>query len=373
MRHFSSGTRPECRLNRAHLVCPALAHGSGRETCYVGNLQTHDSAVVGVSQAMLFRCTVATQSHRRFSQVLKSRLILAFLCLCPILAAAQKTDLPGSADHPMISRYPGLVITAYSVKDFDAFTFPLGKLNPSSSKFAKSQVVEGKVTRIYYEYPEDRTSLEISRNYETALRKSGFSVLFTCDGEDTCGFGDIRLTNDKPERWWSLPRQLSAKLSRPTGDVYVSIHFYGNLHGIQLDVVEPKPMEGGLVAVDAAALDNDIEQNGHTAVYGIFFASGKAEVQQESEPALQQIAKLLQENAQLQLYVVGHTDAVGSMSSNMDLSQRRAEAVVKTLTAKYGISPARLKAWGDGPTSPVATNKTDDGRSKNRRVELVEQ
>jgi outer membrane protein OmpA-like peptidoglycan-associated protein len=295
------------------------------------------------------------------------------LCLGPLLASAQKTDIPGSKDHPLISRYPGLVITMYSVKDFDDFLFPLGKLDPSSSKFAKSQHVDGKVTRIYYEYPEDRSTLEIFRNYETALKNSGFVTLFTCGSEDTCGYGDVRLTSDRSERWWSQPRQLSAKLSRATGDIYVSFHVYGSSHGIQLDVIEPKPMEGGLVTVDAAALGNDIARDGHTAVYGIFFDSGKADVKPESDPALGEIAKLLKENAKLQLYVVGHTDAMGALNSNMDLSQRRAEATVKVLTGKYGISPARLRAWGDGPTSPVATNKTEDGRAKNRRVELVEQ
>jgi len=305
--------------------------------------------------------------------MLKSRVPFVLLCLGPLLASPQKTDIPGSRDHPLISRYPGLVITMYSVKDFDDFLFPMGKLDPSSSKFAKSQYVEGKVTRIYYEYPENRSTLEIFRNYETALKNSGFVTLFTCDSEDTCGYGDVRLTNDRSERWWSQPRQLSAKLNRATGDVYVSFHVYGSSHGIQLDVIEPKPMKGGLVTVDAAALGNDIAQNGHTAVYGIFFDSGKADMKPESDPALREIAKLLQENVKLQLYVVGHTDAIGTLNSNMDLSQRRAEATVKVLTGKYGIAPGRLRSWGDGPTSPIATNRTEDGRAKNRRVELVEQ
>jgi OOP family OmpA-OmpF porin len=88
---------------------------------------------------------------------------------------------------------------------------------------------------------------------------------------------------------------------------------------------------------------------------------------------LHEIAKLLQENATLQLYVDGHTGAVGTLNSNMDLSQRRAVATVNVLTGKYGVSPARLRSWGDGPTSPVATNKTEEDRAKNRRVELVEQ
>jgi outer membrane protein OmpA-like peptidoglycan-associated protein len=295
-----------------------------------------------------------------------------FLFLTPFVLFAQRADIAGSKDHPLISRYPGMVITNYSVNDFNEYIFPLGKLKPTIGPFAKSQRVEGKVTRIYYEYPAGRSTLEIYRNYEAALKKSGFAVLFTCDSEETCGYGDIHLVQERSERWVGQQRHLSAKLSRSSGDVYVSLHI-NNLNGVQLDVIEPKPMEGGLVTVDAAALGNEISTNGHIAVYGVLFDSGKADVKPESDATLAEIAKLLQQNADLKLYVVGHTDAVGNMKSNLDLSQRRAEATVKVLTGKYGIAASRLQGWGDGPTSPVATNKTEEGRAKNRRVELVEQ
>ena len=294
------------------------------------------------------------------------------LLLPPAALLAQRPDIAGSKDHPLISRYPGMVITNYTSNDFNEFVFPLGKLNPTAGPFAKSLKVEGKVTRIYYEYPAGRSTLEVFRNYEAALKQSGFVVLFTCDSEATCGFGDIHLVQERSERWDGQQRHLSAKLSRSSGDVYVSIHI-NNQYGVQLDVIEPKPMEGGLVAVDAAALRNEISASGHIAVYGVYFDSGKADVKPESDAALAEIAKLLQQNANLKLYVVGHTDAVGNMKSNMDLSQRRAEATVKVLTGQYGIAASRLQAWGDGPTSPVATNKTEEGRAKNRRVELVEQ
>lgn len=295
-----------------------------------------------------------------------------FVVLTPFAALAQRADIAGSKDHPLISRYPGMVITNYTVSDFNEFVLPLGKLNPTTGPFAKSQKLEGRVTRIYYEYPAGRSTLEIYRNYEAALKKSGFVVLFTCDGEATCGYGDIHLVQERSERWVGQQRQLTAKLSRPSGDVYVSLHI-NNMNGVQLDVIEPKAMEGGLVTVDAAALRSEISANGHIAVYGVFFDSGKADVKPESDAALAEIAKLLQQNASLKLYVVGHTDATGVMKSNMDLSQRRADATVKVLTGKYGIAASRLQAWGDGPTAPVATNKTEEGRAKNRRVELVEQ
>ena len=132
-------------------------------------------------------------------------------------------------------------------------------------------------------------------------------------------------------------------------------------------------MEGGLVTVNAAALGGDITRSGHAAVYGIYFDNAKAVVKPESDAALKEIAKLLQQTPALKILVVGHTDNAGSLASNMDLSKRRADAVVAALTTKYGVASARLVAQGAGPLAPVSSNNTEDGRAKNRRVELVAQ
>ena len=132
-------------------------------------------------------------------------------------------------------------------------------------------------------------------------------------------------------------------------------------------------MEGGLVTVNAAALAGDINRTGHTAVYGIYFDTGKADLKPESDAAISEISKLLEQDSSLKLLVVGHTDNVGTLASNMDLSKRRAAAVVQALTARHGIAAARLIAQGAGPLAPVASNGNEEGRAKNRRVELVQQ
>ena len=141
----------------------------------------------------------------------------------------------------------------------------------------------------------------------------------------------------------------------------------------ELYVIEVKPMESDLITVNAASLANDINRTGHASVYGIYFDTGKADVKPESDATLKEVAKLLQGDPKLKLYVVGHTDNVGTLASNMDLSKRRGDAVVKVLATKYEIAAARLSAQGDGPTAPVASNDSEDGRAKNRRVELVKQ
>jgi len=309
--------------------------------------------------------------------------IIAFCFLAAFTVAAglaQRTaDIEDSKDHPLVSRYPGLIIAEYNFVEFDEFNLPLAKLKDNTPE--KTQHLEGKITRISYEGPAGRSILEIYRNYESALQKGGFQILFSCANNAGCGNGGPTLYAAKGQDDWDWSagqRYLAAKLSRAEGDVYVSLHIgqWSNLangSATLLYVVEVKPMQGDLVAVNAAVLAGDITKTGHSAVYGIYFDTGKAEVKPQSDAAIQEIAKLLQENAKLKLLVVGHTDNIGTLDSNMDLSRRRADGVVQALPAKYHIGAARLNAQGAGPLAPVSSNHNEDGRAKNRRVELVEQ
>jgi len=300
--------------------------------------------------------------------------------LAALSAGAQGGDVEGSKDYPMISRYPGSVIRDYLQREFDEFTLPLAKL--VDGNFTKSQHLEGKVTRIVYAVPQGRSVLEVFRNYQGALKKAGFETLYTC-GPQECsdGRGGARLygTGDYDLYWGPDHgiRYLSSKLARPEGDVYVSLFVddEGQLNGAQviLYAIEMKPMEADLVTVNAASLANDINRTGHASVYGIYFDTGKADIKPESDATLKEIAKLLQGSPNLRLYVVGHTDNQGALDMNMDLSRRRADAVLVALTTKYGVPPAKLRAFGNGPYAPVASNDSEDGRAKNRRVELVKQ
>jgi OmpA-OmpF porin, OOP family len=287
------------------------------------------------------------------------------------LLAAQ--DAEGSKDDPLISRYPGSTINEYRQKAFDEYQLPLSSV--AEGKYGKTQHLEGKVTAFYYTTPEGRSALEVYRNYESALKNGGFQTLFTC--AKTCG--DAPPPNSFPldDAFGNYgdARYLAAKLPRDAGDVYVALWVYDSSFDIKsfLAVVEVKPMESGLVTVNAASLASDITRTGHASVYGIYFDSGKADVKPESDATLKEIVKLLQQDPKLKLYVVGHTDNVGTLASNMDLSRRRGDAVVTALTTTYKVVAARLSAAGDGPTAPVASNDTEEGRAKNRRVELVKQ
>ncbi len=304
-----------------------------------------------------------------------------FLGLSAPFAAGQDQDAEGSKDHPLISRYPGSYIKDYLTKDFDEITLPLGKT--SDLKFAKSLHLEGKITRIVYTPPPGRSVLEVFRNYQAALKKAAFEMLFTCGPQDCAGPGNssARIYSDgEYDDYWGPDHGIhyvSAKLGRPEGDVYVSLlvddqggDFRPNT---ELYVIEVKPMESDLVTVNAASLASDINRTGHASVYGIYFDTGKADIKPESGATLNEIGKLLQGDASLKLYVVGHTDNQGALDLNMDLSRRRAEAVFAALTTKYAVPASRLRAFGNGPYAPVASNDSEDGRAKNRRVELVKQ
>ena len=164
-------------------------------------------------------------------------------------------------------------------------------------------------------------------------------------------------------------RYIAARLPRPEGDVYVAIHVQPL--DTRFVIVETRPMATGMVKISADALAKDINATGHVAVYDILFDTGSAVVKAESTAALGEIAKLLTAMPALNLHVVGHTDNVGALAQNLDLSRRRANAVVAALTTTHKIAPSRLRADGVGPLAPVANNDSDSGRAKNRRVELV--
>jgi OmpA-OmpF porin, OOP family len=139
-----------------------------------------------------------------------------------------------------------------------------------------------------------------------------------------------------------------------------------------VDILETKAREQKMVTMNAEEMAKEMADSGSVALYGIYFDFNKTGLKPESAPALEEIAKLMKANAALKLLVVGHTDHASTLQFNMDLSQRRATAVVEALATRYRIERARLTPIGVAYASPVASNKTDEGRAKNRRVELVE-
>jgi outer membrane protein OmpA-like peptidoglycan-associated protein len=325
----------------------------------------------------------------RFTRVLGGYIAVAILFAVSGTVAVQAADMKGARDHPMISRYEGSEIIGYKQDAFNEHALFTGKAtspggagkNPDSVK-----TIEGRVTMITYRNPAERTTLEVFRNYELALQEAGFSTLFSCKNEECGGrkfsHAVVRKANYiRIGESYGDQRYLAAKLSRDEGDIYVSLYVaMASVGGgpdfkraiTQLDVVEIAPMQENMVVVDADAMAKGIGEEGRIALYGILFDYDSAEIKPESKPTLDQIAVLMNDNPDLEIVVVGHTDNQGGLDYNMNLSERRARAVEKALVRDYGIAGKRLSAWGAGYLSPVASNRSEEGRAKNRRVELVE-
>ena len=127
-----------------------------------------------------------------------------------------------------------------------------------------------------------------------------------------------------------------------------------------------------MVTVEAGDMAQQISATGSVSLYGSLFDTNSASIREDSDVTLKEIAKLFQQQPDLNLLVVGHTDNEGAFVYNMNLSQNRAQSVVDELSATYGVSPERLVPVGVSYASPVSSNSTAEGQALNRRVELVE-
>ncbi|MGZ5493884.1 MAG: OmpA family protein [Thermoanaerobaculia bacterium] len=295
---------------------------------------------------------------------MRSKIVTALALLCFSFPARGQEE-----DHPLIKAYPGATITQKETKQYDEQIMLLGAIGKDGQY--KSEKLEGKVTHINYRDPNDRSTLEKYRNYEMALKAAGFEILWSCAGYEPCGSQQISIPTIGYFPYSEQGRNLTARLKRAAGDVWVGLQVKPAWTDLQ--IVELKPMQTGMVKVSADALGKGIFSEGHVAVYGIYFDTGKADLKPESTETLKEIASLLQKNADLKLYVVGHTDNVGQLAGNIDLAKRRAAAVVNALTVTYKVAATRLRPDGVGPLAPIASNDSDAGKAKNRRVELVKQ
>ena len=213
--------------------------------------------------------------------------LLSLLAAAALSAAGRGEDINDSKDHSLITRYPGSYIDEYQVTEFDEFNLPMGKVD--DGKLVASKHLEGKITMINYAAPAGRSILEVYRNYESALKRGGFAILWSCANAE-CGDGNPVLFGTHADDWgWGAGhRALSAKLTRGGGEVYISLHIgqWGDLSrgsAVRQYVIEMKAMEGDLIKTDAATLAGDITRTGHTAVYGIYFDTAKADVKPESD------------------------------------------------------------------------------------------
>jgi outer membrane protein OmpA-like peptidoglycan-associated protein len=333
------------------------------------------------------------------------------LLLGPLLLA-QLTEPQGLQDLPLLTRYQGSLLIDGSESNYAE----LELMGPRDEKTPR--IAKGKAAWRTYVAPEGRTAVEVIRNYEAALVKAGFKPLVTCV-PNSCNLrgynnfshwirraGEVmpcrNLRRSYNLRGVENPQVLfggaasrgaailaerkqggrsvyafAAASENPAPDSLIngakqSLAPLGLRAYTFVMTVEEEAAETGMVSVlDAAGITQDLEAEGRAAFYALYFDTGKAELKPESKPQLDQIAAVLKAKTALQVYVVGHTDSVGALDANLDLSRRRGQAVATALTTGYGIAATRLSAQAAGPLAPVASNSSESGRARNRRVELV--
>jgi OmpA-OmpF porin, OOP family len=323
-----------------------------------------------------------------------NRLLVPFLLSLSSAIVTLAADVAGSKDPAGMKRYEGSEIIGYREAKFDEFLLPLGPpTDVTTPKYQKSLKIEGLVSFYTYLAPTGRTNTELIRNYKQEFQRLGLITLYEKGSGDKgwfgpgftqvakdCNIGDILAYNESQER------VLVAK-SKDAIPIYyyvfVTVYRDGNMPDrltasvvkdraiAQLVVVTPEKMETKMTFVNADDMSKAIVESGKVALYGVYFDNDKDSLRAGSQPTLQEIAKLLTANPKLKLQVVGHTDNQGTPDYNLDLSRRRAASVVRALTSSYGVPASLLSSFGCGPYSPVAANETEDGRAKNRRVELV--
>jgi OOP family OmpA-OmpF porin len=263
------------------------------------------------------------------------RLVCLAILLAVLVATAQ--DKKGCQDSPLISRFPGSVISDCKDSADDTFAF--------SMPGAGSKPVEGEFHYLEYRPPTTASNAQLARNLGAALRTAGYTIVFESQFHEKL-VGHMAKT-------WIQPEVLS------NGEI---VEYIVKEIALTQDIV-----------ANAAEMATGLTNSGRSVVNGILFDTGKADVKPESAPAMEDVAKLLKQNAAMKVYVVGHTDNVGALAGNVDLSKRRAAAVVQMLVAKYGVSAERLQSFGNGPYAPLASNDDEAGRTLNRCVELVKQ
>ncbi len=253
---------------------------------------------------------------------------------------------------------------------------------------------EGYLRRLWCRAPEGRSPFEIIRNYESAIENIEGQIFFSTRDPQSLEIDEKKLSDyfkvNRQERglathvfsYTHFPGDLSeylvGKVRTGERDSYVIVasgkgHWAANQGEetyYEIVTLELEAMEMDMVTMES--LRQGLAVQGRIAIYNILFDTGESRIKAESAEALTTIADFLQDNPSQRYLVVGHTDSVGGYDMNLRLSQARAEAVVAELVNIYGINQEQLTPVGVGPAAPVMSNSTEEGRARNRRVEIVE-
>ncbi len=279
----------------------------------------------------------------------KSAILKVILILLPFAVFAQE-DAEGCKDHSLFTRLANFYISGCE-QNYNEL-----QLRTSSNSV---ETKEGNLYTIDYRYNFDsgeknKSALQIIKNYENAIVKNGGKLLY------------------KNTDFLSADLEASFSFSAKGKEYFVKLYnFGGTASEVELYRLYILEMEAMTQEVDASEIFNALMTKGFIALY-INFETGQSKIKDESKPVVNQIAEMLNRNPEIKISIEGHTDKNGTIKSNQTLSENRAKAVMEALVSK-GISKNRMSSKGWGQTKPIADNETQEGKAKNRRVEIVKQ
>ncbi len=296
---------------------------------------------------------------------------LAVLALTLGPGSLHALDLPAQA-QPLSER----------ISPLDSYVLPVGAYTDGT---VPGRIVEGRVERTTWRIRGTATTLQILSPLRGQLEDAGYAILFECAAAQ-CGGFDFRFGTEvvpapdmhvdiRDFRFLSALRgddqALSLLISRNQTTAYLQV-----IDVMPVDAVpdrrepsvpaEPAGTPGAGDTLAVLLLDQ-----GHIVLDDLEFVSGAGTLENGPYRSLQVIAQFLAENPQYRIAFVGHTDSVGSLEANIDLSRKRAAVVRQRLIETYGVAADRVSAEGMGYLAPVASNLTAEGRERNRRVEAI--
>ena len=294
------------------------------------------------------------------------------------LSHVHATDKANTQDHPLLERYPNSVITDFKTLDYNQAKLAIKPFSDSDGRLVADNFINvaGKITYIAYDLPDGLSGYQVFENYLSALSNKATELLYICRKEDACSESSYMNSGDKITdnlSSYTCTREFNLVAKTKIAESqFAYINLCVSQHHVTQVIIEEKAFTKDLISLSANEMAQGLSKQGKVAIYGIHFESNSDIILNTSVAAFEQLASLFAMRAELNLYVVGHTDSQGDEEYNQALSTKRAQAVINKLVQSYGVAKERLQARGVGELVPVSTNRDEEGRQLNRRVELVE-
>jgi len=290
----------------------------------------------------------------------------------PLPAAGFDLDLPGTA-----------VLALQESEPAGSYGLPV---SPWLGSDTRTEPTRGAITRMVWQLPSfDATTTQLMGYLRAQFEDEGYEPIFACD-TTLCGGFDFRFAMDvAPEPVMHVDlgdfAYFAARAEGEDGPDHVGLLVsrggrQGYVHLVRISAAELPPIEVSASAklpdaTDPEDLIGSLETGGSATLGDLAFDTGAATLEGGDYESLLALAAYLEENPELDVVLVGHTDAEGALDINIALSRSRAQAVRGHLIDVLGVAPGRLRAEGVGYLAPRATNTSSEGREYNRRVEVI--